>query len=118
VLRVVAQRLSVGLRPNDLLVRYGGDEFVVVAYGLHRRRDLERLARRITHSVRQPISVDGRMLQLSASVGIARRNAQFSTADALINEADRAMYQVKQLNRAAARRRAPAANSLTLHATA
>ena len=54
VLQVVAQRLASCIRPNDLLVRFGGDEFIVLVENVRRRRHLERLARRIRHSVRAP----------------------------------------------------------------
>lgn len=99
VLRVVAQRLAGCIRPSDLLVRFGGDEFVVLVEDVRRRRDLERLARRIMRGVQQPTMIAGNEFIISASVGIAQRNADLPTIEALIAEADRAMYRAKFRNR-------------------
>jgi diguanylate cyclase (GGDEF)-like protein len=99
VLRIVAQRLSDSVRPGDLVVRYGGDEFLVVVEGVSRRRDLERLQRRVARAVERPIVVEGHPATLTASIGIARRKRGKETIDALIAEADRAMYQSKAKGR-------------------
>jgi diguanylate cyclase (GGDEF)-like protein len=99
VLRVVAERLSECIRPSDLLIRYGGDEFVVVVDNVRRRRDLERLARRIVRGVERPVLVAGHECTISASVGIAQRNDRLTTIDALIVQADRDMYRAKSRRR-------------------
>jgi diguanylate cyclase (GGDEF)-like protein len=93
VLCTIAQRLAESVRPRDLVVRYGGDEFLVLVEGVSRRRDVERLARRIMRAVERPLHVCNREIVLSASIGIAEhRNGSL---EALIVEADRAMYHAK-----------------------
>jgi diguanylate cyclase (GGDEF)-like protein len=99
VLQIVAQRLSGSIRKCDLVVRFGGDEFIVAVEGACKRGDLERRAKQIARALQTPISVDGRELTLSASIGIARPGARLSTAEALIAKADRAMYRAKAINR-------------------
>lgn len=95
VLRVVAQRISACARASDLVVRYGGDEFLVVVEDSPGRRDLQQLARRIMRSVQMPIAVEGQQVSLSASIGIAEGLVAADTFDALIAEADRDMYRSK-----------------------
>jgi diguanylate cyclase (GGDEF)-like protein len=99
VLQIVAERLLGSLRKSDLVVRYGGDEFLVVVEGV-RREDLERRACDIAHALEAPMLIDGRELFLSASIGIARQKTETLDAEALIAEADRAMYRAKGAGRA------------------
>jgi diguanylate cyclase (GGDEF)-like protein len=102
VLKTIAQRLAESVRPDDLIVRYGGDEFIVLVEGMSRRRGLERLARRILRALQPPILVEGREIVLSASIGIAQCGRRAQSLDALIAEADRAMYRAKSQSRNAA----------------
>jgi diguanylate cyclase (GGDEF)-like protein len=99
VLQVIAQRLASCIRPKDLLVRFGGDEFIVLVEDVRRRRDLERLARRIRRGVQTPALIAGNEFIITASIGIAERNADSLTIDALIAKADRDMYRAKCRNR-------------------
>ncbi len=99
VLRVVAARLAESIRPGDLVVRFGGDEFIVLVEGLRQRRGLERLAQRIRRRLRLPIVFDGHELVISASIGIAQQTGMAPTSQSLIAAADRDMYRVKALNR-------------------
>lgn len=95
VLRVVAQRISACARASDLVLRFGGDEFLVVVEDSPGRRDLEQLARRISRSVQAPIAVEGQQVSVAASIGIATGLVTADTFNALITEADRDMYRSK-----------------------
>lgn len=99
ILRVVARRLERTVRPADIVGRLGGDEFLVVATRATPawvRRQAARLRRRIS----EPINIDGNMVTLKASVGIAFAE-QGESIDELVNRADQAMYRAKARHRAA-----------------
>ena len=101
VLRVTAQRLSESVRRRDLVVRYGGDEFLVLIDEPHPRRDLKRLARRIRRAVRRPIHFHDDTMIVSASIGIAQSTSCRDSIESLIAEADRWMYRAKFSRRSA-----------------
>ena len=98
-LQAAASRLVDCVGPGNTVGRYGGDEFVVLHRSVAERSDLELLGRRIVAAMQRPLSVYGRTLALSASVGITvRRPGGHPTAD-LIGDADLAMYTAKRSGR-------------------
>jgi diguanylate cyclase (GGDEF)-like protein len=104
-----AQALTQCFRPTDAVMRYGGDEFIVVAAGLTETAAYER-----ADSVRARVgSPGGGLLPIRFAVGIGRLEAGGNPDDAL-READEAMYRTKR-RRSAARPRAEAAPQLPLH---
>jgi diguanylate cyclase (GGDEF)-like protein/PAS domain S-box-containing protein len=96
LLTVVAQRLGRCLRPEDTLARFGGDEFVVLLEEVGDPSEAVRVAQRITEELRRPFSLDGRELYASASVGISFGTARSKSPDALLRDADTAMYRAKE----------------------
>jgi diguanylate cyclase (GGDEF)-like protein len=91
LLRQVADRLRGCLRTEDLVGRFGGDEFVILCPAA----DVDRLGERIRAMVREPIPVAGEQVKVGISVGVALAQPG-STADDLISRADAAMYAAKQ----------------------
>ena len=94
VLRAVAARLSSIVRPGDTVARLGGDEFAVLLEDVQRREVPARIARRIVAELAKPIEVDGQVVVLSVSVGVAVADGRKSTQE-LLHDADSAMYQAK-----------------------
>ncbi len=98
VIREVADRLRAHTRVADTLARFGGDEFVMLCEGLERPGDALILAERIQELMREPFEVGNRSVALTLSIGIAVSNSSDSP-QALLRDADLAMYQAKELGR-------------------
>jgi diguanylate cyclase (GGDEF)-like protein/PAS domain S-box-containing protein len=94
VIAAVAGRLRAGARPGDTVARLGGDEFVVCCPGSSAVAVSADLARRALDAVRAPISVEGRLVSVTASVGVATA-APGDTLERVLRAADTAMYAVK-----------------------
>ena len=95
LLTAVAQRLRRCLRPEDTLARFGGDEFTVLIEAVDDPAQAVQVAERITEELRSPFNIDGRGLYVIASIGISLGDARTHDADALLREADTAMYRAK-----------------------
>ena len=88
-----ADRLLGCLRDADTLARLGGDEFVVLLEGVAGSSEPRATARRVLHALEQPFKLDGAMVRISASIGIAIGTS--CTPRTLLHAADRAMYAAK-----------------------
>ena len=97
VLREVADRLRSVIRVDDTLARLAGDEFVVVVPGVDGAGAAE-LGRRLTEYLEVPLEVQGRVVELSASVGVAESRAT-CPGEQLVSDADVAMYRAKDAGR-------------------
>jgi diguanylate cyclase (GGDEF)-like protein len=107
LLRQVADRLVRTLRDSDLVSRVGeddtestvsrlgGDEFTVLLSELRDPRDLAAIASRLLTALRRPFDVRSHELVIGASIGIASWPADGDTLDALLSNADSAMYHAK-----------------------
>jgi len=95
LLKQVAQRLERTVDTAGRVGRLGGDEFEVILPGTHRRGDLAELATRIIETLSQPYSIEGHRVVIGASVGIARAPSDGVTSEALIRNADLALYAAK-----------------------
>lgn len=104
-LRLVSQRLRREIRKEDLLVRLGGDEFVILIP--HGERD-EALAERVVEVLSRPFLVEGHIVNIGASVGIARFPEHGQTPADLLRHADLALYDAKSAGKRTWRMFAPA----------
>ncbi len=111
LLCAVAARLSRVLSPSDLVARLGGDEFVVLQEGVETADAATALARLLVATVGAPYDVDGHHVVIGASVGIAIAEHALDDADALLRNADTALYAVKAEGGRACRLFAPEMDS-------
>lgn len=91
----ISRRLQGSLHADELLFRFAGDEFVVLATAHPHREQLTALVERLQASLRHPWSHQGEELTLAASMGVACAERS-STADELLRRADTTMYAVKR----------------------
>lgn len=99
LLVAIARRLEACLRPGEMLVRFGGDEFTLLIEDLGDARQATRLAERIHAALSAPLVVDGNEVVMSASIGIVLGGAGHDRPEALLRDADTAMYRAKALGR-------------------
>jgi diguanylate cyclase (GGDEF)-like protein len=93
LLKQVAGRLRAIAAQDDLVVRMGGDEFVLVQRAAH---DAEAIAQRIVQSISLPYDIDGQTVEIGVSVGVAVAPDDGRTAEALLSRSDKALYRAKQ----------------------
>jgi diguanylate cyclase (GGDEF)-like protein/PAS domain S-box-containing protein len=99
LLVAIAARLTQLIRPGDTVARLGGDEFVVLCEGLTSRNEVAEIAGRIVAGFAEPFGPDAEeQARVTASIGIALAD-RGTDAEALLRDADAAMYHAKQLGR-------------------
>ncbi len=94
-LREVARRLAGCMRKSDTLARQGGDEFVVVISELTGEADCDVVAGKILRSLGTPVQIEGVDTRLGASIGVSLYPADARDGEALLRNADAAMYRAK-----------------------
>lgn len=92
----VGARIRMCLRGADSAARFGGDEFAVLLEGVHDIAQVEVVADRIGSSLRQPTIIDGHQVFVDASIGIVAAPLRSIDPEALVRDADVAMYQAKE----------------------
>lgn len=95
VLLMVANRLQSFVRDEDMVSRWGGDEFVCLLLEVKQDADVTRLAEKMINRIAEACEFNGTTLSIRASIGIAIYPADGETADILFKNADTAMYKAK-----------------------
>jgi diguanylate cyclase (GGDEF)-like protein/PAS domain S-box-containing protein len=95
LLRNVARRLKLAVRPQDKVARLGGDEFVIIIENLTHRRDAAHVAKRVLHAFRERFTLLQGVCSIGISIGISFFPFDGMDADTLLRNADIAMYSVK-----------------------
>lgn len=95
VLIEVAHRLLACVRAEDTVARQGGDELIVFLPRVHEVSDVEHLADAIRRTIAQPITIQGHVVQIGASIGVAMYPKNGQEIEALLQQCDTAMYRAK-----------------------
>jgi diguanylate cyclase (GGDEF)-like protein/PAS domain S-box-containing protein len=99
LLKIVGTRLSAVLREEDTIARMGGDEFTVLVANIKSETDAPLIAQKLLDAVAQPLHLEGHELFITTSIGIALHPEDGDTAEALLKNADNAMYRAKEIGR-------------------
>ncbi|HUL46087.1 MAG TPA: EAL domain-containing protein [Steroidobacteraceae bacterium] len=99
VLQHIADRLHAAIGDAGLLARLGGDEFTVLLEEVGSADEVAACANRIVSMLQQPLTVDGRLLTTSASVGASLYPDHAADAEGLLRAADVALFRAKELGR-------------------
>jgi diguanylate cyclase (GGDEF)-like protein/PAS domain S-box-containing protein len=99
LLRAVAERLGATLQPDDTLARIGGDEFVLLWNGLKSSQDAATLAQRALAILARPFTVEGRTLNVTASIGISVYPGDGRDFSELLQNAGAAANHAKETGR-------------------
>ena len=95
VLLMVANRLKSFVRDEDIVSRWGGDEFVCLLLEVKQEADVTQLAEKMINRVAEAFEFQGTVLSIRASIGIAIYPADGDTSEILFKNADIAMYKAK-----------------------
>lgn len=101
LLKDVAERIQHTVREGDTVARVGGDEFVVLVLDLgtdlkQATAKVERISEKIHQALAEPFSIEGHILNVTSSIGIAFINNKEEMANDLLKHADAAMYHAKK----------------------
>lgn len=99
VLQGIAQRLQTAAGPNSLVARLGGDEFTLLIEDLRTVEEVERRAAELVATLQQPLTVEGRALATTASVGASLFPDHADDPEGLLRAADVALFRAKELGR-------------------
>ncbi|MGF6594244.1 putative bifunctional diguanylate cyclase/phosphodiesterase [Pseudomonas sp. 2835] len=98
LLKVIAAHIKTATRSQDVVARFGGDEFCILT-ALHSRDEARHLAQRIMQKMKEPIDLAGRRMVMTTSIGISVFPDDGRSCDELLKNADLALYQSKGCGR-------------------
>ncbi|MBS3975612.1 MAG: EAL domain-containing protein [Syntrophomonadaceae bacterium] len=99
LLKQMGQRMKESVREYDVVSRFGGDEFLIMVPQADDIPDIERVAAKVLENMKEPMAVEGQRCLISVSMGIAVFPMDGEEPEALIKNADMAMYVSKEIGK-------------------
>lgn len=99
LLKGVGERLQAGIRENDIVARFGGDEFAVIQTDIETPEEAALLADRLVRALAEPFAIADNEVRTGASIGIAVYGVDSPDAESLLSHADVALYRAKSEGR-------------------
>ncbi len=99
LLKTFATRMRECVRQSDTVARLAGDEFTIILEGLHDADDAKTLAGKLVEMLRAPIVLAGKLVVVTASVGIAMQGDSDTDDAGILRRADAALYEAKRRGR-------------------
>ena len=95
LLAAISRRLQAIVNSNDVVARWGGDEFAILQRSVKDQSQIADLAEHILREVRRPVFIDGYEVIVGASIGSASAPSDGSTSESILSNADMALYAAK-----------------------
>ena len=99
LLKIVAHRIQDEIRRGDMVCRLGGDEFAILVHNFDHLELIDRLTQRLLHSINRSMQIDGNIISISSSLGVANYPDCATTSTELMKCADIALYRSKESGR-------------------
>jgi len=100
VLKAVARSLLQAVRIDDIVIRYGGEEFLILLRNMRNKEQIKEIAHRILHEVsKHPIRIGKHSIKVTVSMGVNPYSGQHTSLDEAIQHADKMLYQAKASGR-------------------
>jgi len=99
LLKAFSNRLTHAMRASDTIARLGGDEFTIIMERIHKIDDAAHLAAKIVTTMQAPFDLDGTVVSISTSIGLAYYSDEDVSPAELLNRADVLLYEAKQAGR-------------------
>jgi diguanylate cyclase (GGDEF)-like protein len=95
LIQIVGKRLNELIKEDDLLARFGGDEFGIILSNIKSNEDVVSFAQLINYKFSYPFNINGREIFINTSIGISFGSASYGEAEEVLRDADIAMYYAK-----------------------
>ena len=96
LLKLVAKRLVETVREEDTVARTGGDEFILVLWHIGEHNYADSVARKVIEALSKPFDIDGHIVSITTSAGVAIYPVHGEDVDTLTKSADSALYEAKR----------------------